>query len=258
MTSTPRARTPRERYRDQTRAEIKQIAVGQLAAGGVEGVALLRIAKEIGMSGPALYRYFASRDDLLSELVVDAYQAVAAEIGAVDISAGGRAALHALATAFRDWAVAQPHLYLLIQGTPVPGFRAPDETVAHAREVLGPFLTVFAGGRPSNSVEPLVGEFNRWLRDDAAVAAWVEKWTGPSSGGSATSTGAAESPVAAGSEGSSESAAAVALTGAITAWPQLHGTVGLEAAGQFAGMGHRPTTLLAVQVDMLADAFQLA
>ncbi|MFI7320783.1 TetR/AcrR family transcriptional regulator [Streptomyces venezuelae] len=243
MTSTPPTRsgartgtrTPRERYRDQTRAEIKQIAVSQLAAGGVEGVALLRIAKEIGMSGPALYRYFASRDDLLGELVVDAYQAVAADIRAVDISSGGRAALHALATAFRDWAVAQPHLYLLIQGTPVPGFRAPDETVAHAREVLGPFLTVFAGGRPSGSVEPLVGEFGRWLRDDAAVAAWVEKWTGLSS-----------------------EEAAVALTGAITAWPQLHGTVGLEAAGQFAGMGHRPTTLLAAQVDMLADAFQLA
>lgn len=237
MTSTHRTRTPRERYRDQTRAEIKQIAVSQLAAGGVEGVALLRIAKEIGMSGPALYRYFASRDDLLTELVVDAYQAVAADIRAVDIAAGGRTALHSLATALRDWAVAQPHLYLLIQGTPVPGFRAPDETVAHAREVLGPFLTVFAEGRPSGSVEPLVDEFARWLRDDTAVAAWVEQRTGLSP---------------------EEPAAAVALTGAITAWSQLHGTVGLEAAGQFAGMGHRPATLLASQVDMLADAFQLA
>ncbi|WAL99649.1 TetR/AcrR family transcriptional regulator [Streptomyces sp. Je 1-369] len=243
---TSRARTPRERYREQTRAEIKQIAVGQLATGGVEGVALLRIAKEIGMSGPALYRYFASRDDLLTELVVDAYQSVAADIQAVDISdvgtsvgdnsPGGRTALHALATAFRDWAVAQPHLYLLIQGTPVPGFRPPDETVAHARAVLGPFLPVFAEGRPSSSVEPLVAEFSRWLRDDTAVAAWVEQWTGLPP---------------------DEPAAAVALTGALTAWPQLHGTVGLEAAGQFAGMGHRPATLLAAQVDMLADAFQL-
>ncbi|MEU5772905.1 TetR/AcrR family transcriptional regulator [Streptomyces venezuelae] len=232
----PRARTPRERYRDQTRAEIKQIAVGQLAAGGVEGVALLRIAKEIGMSGPALYRYFASRDDLLTELIVDAYQAVADRIRAVDTAAGGRTALHALATALRDWAVAQPHLYLLIQGTPVPGFRAPDETVAQARGVLGPFLGVFAEGRPSSSLEPLVDEFGRWLRDDAAVAAWVEQWT--------------ELPP-------EESAAAVALTGAITAWPLLHGTVSLEAAGQFGGMGHQPASLLTAQVDMLADSFRL-
>ncbi|WP_419998077.1 TetR/AcrR family transcriptional regulator [Streptomyces boninensis] len=236
MTSTDRPRSPRERYRDQTRAEIKEIAVRQLAAGGVEGVALLRIAKEIGMSGPALYRYFGSRDDLLTELIVDAYKSAAAAVQAADASAGGRAALHALAAAMRDWAVAEPHLYLLIQGTPVPGFHAPDETVAHARAALGPHLPVFAKGRPRPAVEPLVDEFSGWLRDDAAVAAWVGQWTGLST----------EDP-----------AAAVALTGAITAWPQLHGTVSLEAAGQFTGMGHRPATLLAAQVDMLADAFQL-
>ncbi|MFE2076107.1 TetR/AcrR family transcriptional regulator [Streptomyces misionensis] len=237
MTSTPRPRSPRERYRDQTRAEIKEIAVRQLAAGGLESVALLRIAKEIGMSGPALYRYFASRDDLLAELVVDAYKAVAAKVQAVDVSAGGRRALHALATAFRDWAVAQPHLYLLIQGTPVPGFRPPDETLAHARAVLGPFLPVFVKGRPVPSVNPLVGEFSHWLRADAAVGEWVQQWTGLPP----------EDP-----------ASAVALTGAITAWPQMHGTVSLESAGQFTGMGHRPATLLAVQIDMLADSFQLA
>ncbi|WP_306333360.1 TetR/AcrR family transcriptional regulator [Streptomyces sp. KL118A] len=237
MTSTPQTRSPRERYRDRTRAEIKEIAVRQLAAGGVEGVALLRIAREIGMSGPALYRYFASRDDLLAELVVDAYAAVAAEIQAVDTSAGGRTALHALATAFRGWAVAQPHLYLLIQGTPVPGFHAPDETVTHARAVLGPFLPLFAEGQPRRSLGPLLDEFSRWLRDDAMVAAWVEQWTGLPP---------------------EEPAAAVALTGAIAVWPQLHGTVSLESAGQFTGMGHRPTTLLAVQVDILADSFQLA
>lgn len=237
MTSTPRARSPRERYRDQTRAEIKEIAVRHLAAGGVEGVALLRIAKDIGMSGPALYRYFASRDDLLAELVIDSYKAVAAEVQAVDTAAGGRTALHALATAFRDWAAAQPHLYLLIQGTPVPGLRPPDETVAHARAVLGPFLPIFAEGRPLHSMAPLVGEFSHWLRDDPAVGAWVAQWTGLSP---------------------DDPAAAVALTGAVTAWPQLHGTVSLESAGQFAGMGHRPTMLLAVQVDILADSFQLA
>ncbi|MDG9678927.1 TetR-like C-terminal domain-containing protein [Micromonospora sp. DH14] len=149
----------------------------------------------------------------------------------------GRAALLALAAAFRDWAVAQPHVYLLIQGTPLPGFTPPDETVAHARAVLGPFLPVFAKGRPRPSVDPLVDEFRGWLRDDTAVAAWVEQWTGLSP---------------------QEPAATVTLTGTVTAWPQMHGTVSLGSAGQFAGMGHRPETMLAVQVDMLADSFQLA
>lgn len=230
-------RSPRERYREQTRAEIKEIAVRQLAEGGVGSVALLRIAKDIGMSGPALYRYFASRDELLAEMVIDAYQDAGEAIHAVDTSAGGRSALHALGAAFRDWAVGHPHLYLLVQGTPVPGFTAPAETVTRARAVIGPFLAVFAGGRPLRTLDPLMGEFGRWLKEDAEVAAWVEQWTGL----------APDDP-----------AATVALTGAITAWPQIHGTVSLETAGQFTGMGHRPATLLAVQLDILADAFQLA
>ncbi|MFC7469894.1 TetR/AcrR family transcriptional regulator [Actinomadura keratinilytica] len=84
-----RARTPRERYREQTRGEIKRSAVRRLAEGGVENVALLRIAKEIGLSGPALYRYFGSRDELLAELVTDAYQALADALRAVDLDGGG-------------------------------------------------------------------------------------------------------------------------------------------------------------------------
>ncbi|WP_263248670.1 TetR/AcrR family transcriptional regulator [Saccharopolyspora rosea] len=231
-----RVNSPRARYREQTRSEIKEAAVRQLADGGIEGVALLRIAKEIGMSGPALYRYFASRDDLLAELVHDAYQAAAAAVHEVDIEAGGRTALHALTSAYRAWAVAQPHLYLLIQGTPVPGFTAPAETVLKARSVLGPFLTVFTQGRPLVSVDPLLAQLRVWLHEKPEVADWVEQWTGQS---------AAAPP------------AAIALTGAVMTWPQMHGTVSLEITGQFTGMGHDPATLLNVQMALLADAFQL-
>ncbi|MEU9244282.1 TetR/AcrR family transcriptional regulator [Streptomyces shenzhenensis] len=230
------ARSPRERYREQTRAEIKEVAVRQLAAGGVEGVALLRIAKEIGLSGPALYRYYAGRDDLLAELVLDAYTAAAEAVHAVDTDGGGRAALLALTRAYRAWSVAHPHLYLLIQGTPVAGFTAPPETVMKARSVLGPFLSVFAEGRPLAGLDPLLAQLQAWLRDEPEVAAWVRQWTGLPA---------------------TDPAAAVALTGAVMAWPQLHGTVGLEVAGQFTGMGHSPATLLDVQTAMLADAFQL-
>ncbi|MEV5956744.1 TetR/AcrR family transcriptional regulator [Streptomyces sp. NPDC051987] len=230
------ARTPRERYREQTRSEIKEVAVRQLAAGGIEGVALLRIAKEIGMSGPALYRYYASRDDLLAELVLDAYAAAAEAVQAVDTGGGGRAALFALTRAYRAWSVASPHLYLLLQGTPVAGFEAPPESVLKARSVFGPFLSVFAEGRPLAGLDPLLAEFQAWLRDDPGVTEWVRQWTGLSAG---------------------DPAAAVALTGAVMTWPQLHGTVGLEVAGHFTGMGHRPATLLDVQTALLADAFQL-
>ncbi|MCX4781508.1 TetR/AcrR family transcriptional regulator [Streptomyces sp. NBC_01264] len=231
-----RVSSPRERYREQTRSEIKAAAVRQLAAGGVESVALLRIAKEIGMSGPALYRYFASRDDLLSEMVLDAYRGAAEVMHAVDAGGSSRTALHALTSAYRAWAMAQPHLYLLIQGTPVAGFTAPAETLLQARAVLGPFLSVFARGRPQPAVDPLLDGPRAWLSGEAEVAAWVGQWTDLS----------ADAP-----------AAAVALTGAVMAWTQMHGTVSLEVSGQFTGMGHDPALLLDVQTTLLADAFQL-
>ncbi|MEI7029960.1 TetR/AcrR family transcriptional regulator [Streptomyces pratensis] len=231
-----RVSSPRERYREQTRSEIKEAAVRQLAVGGVESVALLRIAKEIGMTGPALYRYFASRDDLLAEMVLDAYRGAAEAVQAVETAGSGRAALHALTRAYRGWAVAHPHLYLLIQGTPVAGFTAPSETLLQARSVLGPFLSAFAQGRPLAAVDPLLGQMRTWLAEAPDVAAWVGGWADVSAG----------DPVA-----------VVALTGAVMVWPQMHGTVGLEVAGQFAGMGHDPARLLEVQTTLLADVFQL-
>lgn len=232
------ARSPRARYREQTRAEIKAAALQQLAEGGVQSVALTRIAKDMGLSGPALYRYFAGRDDLLSALIRDAYDEVAEAMGkAADGTSGTgpRAALRVLAGAYRDWALAQPHRYQLIQGTPLPGYAAPPDTQARARAALGPFLKVFAAGDPSDSVRPLVAEMEAWAGADDAVTGWIEEHTGQPAG----------------------DAAGAALAGAVLVWSQLHGTVSLEVAGQYEGMGHGAGTLLAVQIEALADAFRL-
>ncbi|MFJ5802204.1 TetR/AcrR family transcriptional regulator [Streptomyces decoyicus] len=232
------ARSPRARYREQNRAEIKAAALQQLAEGGVQAVALTRIAKDMGLSGPALYRYFAGRDDLLGELIRDAYDEAAQAVERVDgaSAAGARATLHALADAYRGWAVAQPHRYLLIQGTPVPGYAAPPDTLLRARAVLGPFLKVFAEGDPTEALRPVVDEMAAWVRRDADVAGWLAQHTGPAP---------------------HDEAAGTALAGTVLAWSQLHGTVSLEVSGQYAGMGHRAQTLLTAQLDLLADSFQL-
>lgn len=232
---------PRARYREQTRAEIKEVALRQLADGGVAALALTRIAKDMGLSGPALYRYFASRDDLLHALIRDAYDDAATAIGAaatrsVAASQSPRERLHSLAAAYRAWAVEEPHRYLLIQGAPVPGYVAPADTLDRAREVLGPFLPVFADGAPGAGVAPVVVQMTAWLGTDPAVGGWVAEYAAD----------AADTAVA-----------ARALSGALLAWAQLHGSVGLEAAGQFAGMGHSGDTLLDAQIGMLADAFGL-
>ncbi|MGC5004209.1 TetR/AcrR family transcriptional regulator [Streptomyces sp. NBC_00353] len=226
-------------------SEIKEAALRKLAEGGVAALALTRIAKDMGLSGPALYRYFASRDDLLNALIRDAYDEAAAAMAeaaarSTAASQGPRAHLHSLAEAYRAWAVAEPHRYLLIQGAPVPGYVAPADTLDRARAVLGPFLPVFAGGSPEAEVVGVVDQMTAWAGSDAAVAVagWVAEYV----------------PAAAGDTGMS----GLALAGAVLAWAQLHGSVGLEAAGQFAGMGHGGDTLLAAQTEMLANAFALA
>ncbi|MEV5604640.1 TetR/AcrR family transcriptional regulator [Streptomyces sp. NPDC052299] len=231
---------PRARYREQTRAEIKEVALRQLADGGVGALALTRIAKALGLSGPALYRYFANRDDLLNALIRDAYDDAATAIGEAAATArarGPRERLRVLAGAYRAWAVSEPHRYLLIQGSPVPGYVAPDDTLERARAVLGPFLTVFVHGSPGADTAAMVDRMGAWLKRDTGVASWVAEYV----------------PDAAGDD----RASAVALTGAVLAWSQLHGAVGLEVAGQFTGMGHDGETLLVAQSGMLADAFGL-
>jgi AcrR family transcriptional regulator len=70
-------KTPRERYRRQVRAEIKERAWEQIATAGASALSLNAIAKQMGMSGPALYRYFAGRDELITELIRDAYRSLA-------------------------------------------------------------------------------------------------------------------------------------------------------------------------------------
>lgn len=239
MTETQQG--PRARYREQTRAEIKEAALRQLADGGAGALALTRIAKALGLSGPALYRYFANRDDLLSALIRDAYDDAATAIGEAAATVRDRSPrerLRVLAGAYRAWAISEPHRYLLIQGSPVPGYVAPDDTLERARAVLGPFLPVFAGGSPGADADFLVDRMASWLEAEAGVGAWVAEYV----------------PGAAGDV----RASAVALAGAVMAWAQLHGAVGLEVAGQFAGMGHDGETLLAAQNGMLADAFGLS
>ncbi|MEU7343687.1 TetR/AcrR family transcriptional regulator [Streptomyces bacillaris] len=269
---------PRARYREQTRAEIKNLALRQLAEGGGGALALTRIAKEMGLSGPALYRYFASRDDLLSALIRDAYDDAAAAMARAAArsargSRGGRARLHDLAAAYRAWAIAEPHRYLLIQGDPVPGYVAPADTLERARAVLGPFLPLFAAGKPGPAVAGTVEEMAAWLAADETVGAWVARYAPDAVGpdAEADEAGAAGTAVAAEPVGEADEAEAVgetrsggvdraaasALAGAVLAWTQLHGSVSLEVAGQFAGMAHRGGTLLGAHMELLAGAFGL-
>ncbi|WP_410651223.1 TetR/AcrR family transcriptional regulator [Amycolatopsis sp. cmx-4-54] len=205
--------SPRERYRDQVRAEIKQHAWEQIAAAGVPALSLNAIAKQVGMSGPALYRYFASRDDLITALIRDAYRSLADTVRA---AFDGGADLAGLAVTIRDWARSDPQRYFLIYGTPVPGYHAPEDTTAITSEVMAVLLEAcraIAVDKPETPFDKHLDGHRDWAGDDPAPSSTLHR--------------------------------------ALAFWTRLHGVLSLELAGHFTGMKFDPDLLIADELDDL-------
>jgi AcrR family transcriptional regulator len=222
----------RGRFRAQIRSEVKQVALRQLAEGGPQALSINAIGKELGVSGPALYRYFANRDDLLTELVVDAYHDLATAL-ATATRRGRRLTpprrLRSLANAYRDWANAEPHRYRLLFTAPLPGYDAQsDRLVTASREAMLVLLDVLADftpdsgnrqRRPNDVASPLDDQLDRWSHSR-------------------------ELP---------EIDPAVGLR-AIIIWSRLHGMVSLEIEGNFASMGLDPELLFDTEVTAIVAA----
>lgn len=138
-TPTSAARTARERARAEINREILDAGRRHLAVYGAPALSLRAIARDLGMVPSALYRYVASRDDLLTRLIIDAYSSLgaAAEAAEAKVARGDLAGrFAAVCGAVRSWALANPNEYALIYGSPVPGYHAPSErTVPPAMRV---------------------------------------------------------------------------------------------------------------------------
>lgn len=129
----------------EVEAAILAAAEQRLAEDGAAGLGLRTIARDVGMSPSAIYRYFDGIDALLTALIVRAYrdQTAAARRGLDTLavpadSSGVTLAVEeivAVLAAARRWAVSNPHRYALIYGSPVPGYTAPADTVAPASGV---------------------------------------------------------------------------------------------------------------------------
>ncbi|MBT0994419.1 TetR/AcrR family transcriptional regulator [Cellulomonas sp. DKR-3] len=129
--------TPRARARAAFEADLLAAARARIADEGAAQLSLRAVARDLGVASSAIYRYVASRDALLTLLVVEAYDEVgeACERALADAAAAGRSSGErwvAIGRAFRAWAVGNRHSYALVYGTPVPGYVAPQDTVAHA------------------------------------------------------------------------------------------------------------------------------
>ena len=139
----------RARVRAEMIDEIKAIARQHLATDGAN-LSLRAVAREMGMVSSALYRYFASRDDLLTALIIDAYHALGDAVEAADAAMEDRTDLRgrwlAICHGVRRWALANPAEYALIFGSPVPGYAAPQDTIAAAQRTPLALIRVLADG----------------------------------------------------------------------------------------------------------------
>ncbi|MCY0946584.1 TetR/AcrR family transcriptional regulator [Streptomyces antarcticus] len=150
-------RGARERARIEVTAAIKDEARRMLEAEGAAKLSLRAVARELGMVSSALYRYFPSRDELLTALIIDAYDslgAAAEEADARALAAGSppRARWVAVCGAVRVWALAHPHEYALIYGSPVPGYSAPVDTVGPASRVANTFIGILHAAHGSRGL----------------------------------------------------------------------------------------------------------
>ncbi|MET9604920.1 TetR/AcrR family transcriptional regulator [Streptomyces sp. NPDC006512] len=222
---TGSATTPRERYRRQVRAEVKEKAWQQIAGSGASALSLNAIAKQMGMSGPALYRYFANRDELITELVTDAYRSLADAFAAVAADGPGPQHLAGLARTLRRWALEDPHRYFLVYGTPVPGYHAPQDVTAIASEMMSVLLDACVAATAATPAPSADGSGPQALEEHLTDH---REWA----------AGHPDAPPR-------------ALRTALSFWTRLHGVLSLELAGHFTGMGLDPARLFAAEVDAL-------
>ena len=200
------AQGARARARMEITAAIKDEARRQLAAEGAARLSLRAVARALGMVSSALYRYFPSRDDLLTALITDAYDSLgraaeAAHEAAADASPPRRWTV--VCEAVRGWALAHPHEYALIYGSPVPGYTAPETTVPAAARVGLVLIGIVRDAHEQGGLNPppLPAE----LRDEAGrMAADLAPGLPPE-----------------------------AVAALVAAWAQLFGLVGFELFGQF-------------------------
>ncbi len=206
-------RGARARARDEITAEIKEAARRQLAGQGAARLSLRAVARELGMVSSAVYRYFPSRDELLTALIVDAYDALGARAEAASAEAAGGgppARWLAVCRAVRRWALAHPHEYALLYGSPVPGYAAPQDTTGPASRVGLAMARVLADAYAAGSLTP------------------------PADGPTAPSAVLRDAEELADRLGVHLPGAVI--TALVAAWAELFGLVGFEVFGQFRGV----------------------
>ncbi len=223
-------REARDRAHGDVRSAIVEAARARLALDGPAGLSLRAIARDLDVVPSALYRYFDGRDAILTALIVDAYEslgsAAEAAVGAAGWSPGKRWVAAALAV--RAWALARPHEYALLYGTPVPGYAAPVDTVDPGTRVSRLLVSILAEA----GVVEVPGVAPRIPRELRAELRRTVDVVAPGL------------PVE-------------VLFAAILAWTQLFGMVSFEVFGQLRGVVESPGALFEAAAEHAAATLGL-
>jgi AcrR family transcriptional regulator len=195
----------RARVRAEMIDEIKQVARRHLATDGAN-LSLRAVARDMGMVSSAVYRYFPSRDDLLTALIIDAYNSLGDAVAAADDPADAdlRARFLGICRAVRAWALAAPAEYALIFGSPVPGYAAPADTVVAAARTPATLVGVLVAGLATGEIRA-DGDLPDTVRGDLTRAV----------------------------QAAFPGLPPVVLARGMTAWIHLFGLVSFELFGQF-------------------------
>jgi AcrR family transcriptional regulator len=239
MTQVHPARTARQRAREQITLEIKEEARRQLAAEGAQRLSLRAVARALGMVSSALYRYFPSRDDLLTALIIDAYDSVGAAAETASDSQpreDPRGRWRATCHAIRAWAIKNPHEYALIYGSPVPGYQAPPQTIASAARVAVVAGRLLADAwAPGTGADGRAGQVRNSRNTDQALPGLLA--------GQAAALGRDIAP----------GVPAPVLARTLVAWTQLFGMISFELFGQLVGSADPSDDFFGFAVEQMAD-----
>jgi AcrR family transcriptional regulator len=206
MADDPQVMNRRERLRVQTLQEIEDTSFAIIDADGVHALSIAALARSMAMSAPAVYRYFPSRDALLTHLITRSYEQLAAAM--TEAAEGGRRTprvrVRLIVAAYRDWALRHRRRYGMLFGQRiggVPGDAGPQTPLDRPMALLVGLLEAVADPAPtagSSGDRTLDGQLREWAR-------------------------ARELP------GTSPRAARAA----IVIWTRVHGIVSLELTGMF-------------------------
>jgi AcrR family transcriptional regulator len=204
------SRTARERVRAELISEITEVARRHLARDGAAGLSLRAVAREMGMVSSAIYRYYPSRDDLLTALIIDGYNAVGEAVEKAEAACPREDHMGrwlAVCHAVRDGAVAHPQEYALLYGSPVPGYSAPQDTIGPAMRNAVVFGRIVGDAHREGRLDP-PGGYPPAPASFAADAAMISEAVLPDLPDDV-------------------------IARAVTAWPGLFGAVSFELFGQY-------------------------